>query len=104
MALRSDLDITKNLKMVEWLKAELIQSVGTLFKSLLKASAETTADALAGVMILVYLLGSRVGVSFSDLDREVKHKLSQSLGAAPQGDGWHQDMNTLSEHWRHKMR
>ncbi|HCF49629.1 MAG TPA: hypothetical protein DER60_05065, partial [Syntrophomonas sp.] len=40
MALKGDLDITKNLKMVEWLKAELVQSVGALFKSLLNASAE----------------------------------------------------------------
>lgn len=104
MALRSELDITQNLKMVEWLKAELIQSIGTLFRSLLNASAASTADALAGVMILVYLLGRRVGVSFADLDREAKHRLNQSLAAAPEGERWHQDMTALSEHWRYKMR
>lgn len=104
MALRGELDITKNLKMVEWLKAELIQSIGTLFRSLLNTSAASTADALATVMILVYLLGNRVGVSFADLDREFKNRLNQSLAAAPEEDRWHQDMTSLSEHWCHKMR
>ena len=104
MAIKGDLEITKNLKMVEWLKAELVQSVGALFKSLLNVSAEASADALAAVIILAYLLGSRVGVPFAALDREVKQKLGHSLTAAHQGDSWHQDMTALSEHLSHRTR
>ncbi len=102
MALKNELDITKNLRMVEWLKAELVQSIGALFKSLLNTSVEAIADALAAVMILIYLLGSRVGVPFAVLDREVQHKLNQSLGAAAEVDHWHQDMRSLAEHLRHR--
>ena len=32
MALKGDLDITKNLKMIEWLKAELVESDRGLVK------------------------------------------------------------------------
>jgi hypothetical protein len=104
MALKGDLDITKNLKMVEWLKAELVQSVGALFKSLLNASAEATADKLAAIIILIYLLGCRVGVSFAALDRAVKLKLEQSLAAAQLEDRWYQDMTALNDHLRHRTR
>ena len=100
MALKGDLDITKNLKMVEWLKAELVQSVGALFKSLLNASA----DKLAAIIILIYLLGCRVGVSFAALDRAVKLKLEQSLAAAQLEDRWYQDMTALNDHLRHRTR
>lgn len=104
MALKGDLDITKNLKMIEWLKAELVESVGALLKSLLNASAEATADRLASLLILIYLLGDRVGVSFAVLDSEVKNKLKQSLAAAPQEERWHQDMKALHDHWQHRTR
>lgn len=104
MAAKGELDITKNLKMVEWLKAEIVQSMGALFKSLLNASAEVTADALAAIIILLYLLGSRVGVPFLALDREVRNKLKQSLAAAPAEDRWHQDMSDLADYLRHRTR
>lgn len=104
MALKGDLDITKNLKMVEWLKAELVQSVGALLKCLLNASADATADRLASVIILIYLLGGRVGVPFAALDSEVKNKLKQSLATAPQEDHWHQDMKALHDHLHHRTR
>jgi len=104
MALKGELDITKNLKMVEWLKAELVESVGTLLKSLLNASVEATADRLASLLILIYLLGDRVGVSFAVLDSAVKAKLKQSLAAAPPDDRWHQDMKALHDHWQHRTR
>jgi uncharacterized membrane protein YcfT len=104
VAMKGELDITKNLKMVEWLKAEIVQSMGALFKSLINASAEATADALAAIIILIYLLGSRVGVPFSALDREVRHKLKQSLADAPAEDRWHQDISALADYLRYKTR
>lgn len=104
LAVRGDLHITKNLKMVEWLKAELIDSVGVLFKSLLQASVDATSDALATLIILLYLLGSRVGVPFMRLDREIRHKLKQSLSAVPADDQWHQDMAGLTDYLDHRSR
>jgi len=58
------IDVAKNLKIIEWLKAEMVDSVGALFKALLKTGNDAAADALAAIIIVAYLLGKRVGVSF----------------------------------------
>lgn len=99
-----DLDIAKNLKMVEWLKAELVDAVGLLFKTLLKPSSEATADALTSIILLTYLLGQRVGVSFQRLDTRVKEKLLKGIQEGQGDDEWHRDITKLLRYLERKTR
>ncbi|MGI5912183.1 MAG: MazG-like family protein [Syntrophomonadaceae bacterium] len=90
-----ELDIARNLKMVDWLKAELIESVAELFKALLKKGNEAVAEALASIMIICYLLGQRVGVNFLSVDSKVKEKLRISIDNSVESDNWQKELAGL---------
>jgi hypothetical protein len=99
-----NLDIAQNLKIVEWLKAELIDSVADLFKSLLKTGSDATSDALATIIIVTYLLGRRVGISFQSIDIKLRDKLNISIREAPETDQWNSDLADLLNYLEKKKR
>lgn len=101
---KKDLDIAQNLKMVEWLKTELIESVANLFKSLLKTGGNATSDALATIIIITYLLGHRVGISFQNIDLKLRDKLNASIREAPEVEEWNSDLADLLNYLEKKKR
>jgi hypothetical protein len=99
-----DIDVAQNFKIIEWLKTELLDAVADLFKSLIKTGNDTKNDALASIIIITYLLGRRVGVSFSNLDRTVKDKLNVSIKEAREVERWYNDLFELSNYLENKKR
>lgn len=97
-----ELDIATNLKVVEWLKAELVESVAALLKSLLKAGNDATHDALATIIIVCYVLGRRVGISFQAIDMRIKHKINTSINDAHEIEQWYGDLSELQKYLEHK--
>lgn len=93
-----DLDIATNLKVIEWLKAELVESVGALLKSLLKAGNDATSDALATIIIVCYILGKRVGISFQAIDMRIRHKINTSINDAHEIEQWYGDLSDLQKY------
>lgn len=90
-----ELDVAKKLKMIDWLKAELVDSVAELFKALLKNGHETVSDALASIIVICYLLGQRVGVSFLSVDVKMKEKLRISIDNSPDVGNWQKELSGL---------
>lgn len=103
-ALSKDIDVAQNFKIVEWLKAELLDAVADLFKALLKTGNDAKKDALASIIIITYLLARRVGISFSNLDRTVKDKLNVSIKEAQEVEQWYKDLFDLSSYLENKKR
>lgn len=99
-----EIDIAKNLKIIEWLKAELVDSVGELFKTLLKAGTDAREDALATIIIITYLLGRKVGINFYSLDMKVRNKLSISINKSYEIEQWNEDLLDLSNYLESKKR
>ena len=61
-------DVTKNVKIIEWMKKELILSVGDVFDLIFKGVKpldEALQDTLANIIMKTYLLAKRLGISFS---------------------------------------
>ena len=61
-------DVTKNVKIIEWMKKELILSVGDVFDLIFKGVKpldEALQDTLANIIMITYLLAKRLGISFS---------------------------------------
>lgn len=98
-----EIDIAQNLRIIEWLKADLIDSTGALFKSLLKKGDEMTGDALAAIIIICYLLGRRVGVNFTTIDAYIRKKLNTSIENATESEQWNSDLTEL-QHYLGKKR
>jgi len=96
--LKREQDITTNLKIVEWLKADLVETVGALLKSLLKAGNDATVDALANLIIIAYILGRRVGISFQLIEMRIKLKLNNSINDAHEIEQWYSDLTHLQKY------
>ncbi|MEG3072337.1 MAG: hypothetical protein HQP61_08575 [Peptococcaceae bacterium] len=96
--------IAKNIKVIDWLKADLVTSISALFKSMLRGSEELIIDALASLLITCYVLGRRLGVSLSRLDLKVEAKLRQGIDEDHEIERWYGDLSTLLNYLGDKKR
>lgn len=99
-----ELDIAQNLKTIEWLKAELLDSIAALFKSLLQKGNGAIRDAASNIIIITYLLAQRVGVNFSGLDHAVREKLKISIEDSKEIGNWMIDISELYKYLESKKR
>ncbi len=85
-------------KVVEWLKANLVENVGVLFKTLYKAGNDASIDALAALIINTYILGRRIGINFQILDMRIKHQINTSIGDFNEVDQIYGDLTQLQSY------
>ena len=83
---KKEMDPNSNLRVIEWLKAELVDTMAQLLKSLLRTGSDATVDALATLIILAYVLGRRLGISFQIIEMRIKHKLNHTINEATETD------------------
>lgn len=104
MASRSELiDIARNAKTIEWLKAELIGGVSALFKAMLKNHEEAITDSLANIVVACYLLGKRMGITFSRLDIKIENKVAVNITKGHEIEQWYGDFTALSNYLEGKV-
>lgn len=105
MRLDKSSDITKNIKIMEWMKTELILSVGDLFNLIFKGVKpldEALQDTLANIVMITYLLGKRLGISFSDIDYKIKEKIKTGIDDNHSVENWYGDLSNLKKHMDNK--
>lgn len=95
---RVDVDIARNIKTIEWLKAEMLGSVADLFRSMREGHEEAVIDQLANVTTTAYVLARRLGVDFSLMDEAIRQKVQASIDEAREFEEWYGDYSALSEH------
>ena len=96
--------IAKNIKVIEWLKADLMASTSSLFKAMLRGSEEKLLDALASMVLTCYVLGKRLGINFSRLDLRVEAKLRQGIDDDHEVEKWYGDLSSLLKYFVDKKR
>ncbi|MBM7856102.1 hypothetical protein JOC37_002527 [Desulfohalotomaculum tongense] len=94
----NDSGIAKNLRIIEWLKADILTSLSALFKAMVKGSEERLLDALASLVITSYILGRRLGINFSRLDLKIEHKLRQGIDDDHEVERWYGDLSELLQY------
>jgi hypothetical protein len=99
-----EVDIARNIKTVEWLKAELVSSVGVALKSIFRGGEEAVLDALAGVIVTTSVLARRFGLSFSKLDAKVEAKIRQYISDGHETEKWYGDLTSLLRHLEDRPR
>ncbi len=92
---KPELDIARNVRTIEWLKAELVGGVSALFKALIRNSEEAILDALANVVVASYLLGKRLGIPFSRLDLKIESKVAANITKAHEIEQWYGDFSAF---------
>lgn len=101
MRLDKGSDITKNIKIIEWMKTEILMSVSDLFNLLFKGVKpldETLQDTLANIIMITYLLAKRMGISFKEIDYKVKEKIRIGIEEDHSVERWYGDLSNLKKH------
>ena len=98
-------DVTKNVKIIEWMKKELILSVGDVFDLIFKGIKpldEALQDTLANIIMITYLLAKRLGISFSEIDYKIKEKIRIGIDQNHSVESWYGDFSNLKKHMENR--
>ncbi|MCS1352671.1 MazG-like family protein [Mechercharimyces sp. CAU 1602] len=90
--------IAKSVKVIDWLKTELIDQLANLFKGLHYANQTLIVDSLASLITAVYVLARRLGLSFRELDQAVVKNLQEHVEEGHQLEEWYQDLSHLEKY------
>jgi 3-hydroxyisobutyrate dehydrogenase-like beta-hydroxyacid dehydrogenase len=90
------------MRLIEWLKAELITHVGQLYQAMAKNSEQAIKEGLAAVVISCFVLGRRLGINFADLDEAILTRLNQNIKRENDVEKWFGDFSEYQRHLRHK--
>ncbi|MGB4351740.1 MAG: MazG-like family protein [Tissierellaceae bacterium] len=96
-----DIDIVKNMKTIEWLKSEILNNTAYLHRIFVDTeenSRENMEDTLSNIIMDAYLLASRLGISFNDLDSTLKENIRLNLIEEHKIEKWYGDLSHLLEH------
>lgn len=97
-----EIDITRNIKLVEWLKSELLTDVGNLFRVLVNGMSEELHDSIAEIIsnliLISYLLGKRLGISYNAIELKIRAKIKLGLVENHEVEKFYGDLSELSKH------
>lgn len=99
--MNKNVDITKNIRMIEWLKSELLSAIALLFETLvmgIQNSQEKLLDILANIILITYLLGRRLGLSYQSIDNKIKDKARIGKVEDHDIEKWYGDLTELKDH------
>lgn len=99
--MQRDTDITRNIRIIEFLKSELLTSVASLYQILLKgkkASREVILDTLANIILVTYILGKRLGLTYSVIDSKLLDKIKIGKIEEHETEKWYGDLSDLFEY------
>lgn len=97
---RRPIDVAKNARTIDWLQAELAGSLAAIMKAMCAENEEAVGEALAGTVLLSYLLGRRLGLDYGYIDSKILAHLHQNLKQPHEIETWYGDISALSGHWR----
>lgn len=95
--MKDELDITKNIRLIEYLKADIIGSTSEIYKRMAQnADSRDVAEAIGDVVLKAYLLADALGIGYSVVDTKVSELLTRA------GDEFGDNFNTdaLKRHFR----
>ncbi|SHK52116.1 MazG-like family protein [Tepidibacter formicigenes] len=101
MKIDRGLEVTRNIKIIEWLKTEMLNSIAALYDLMLKGASSTDEiiqDVLANIIMSTYLLGRRLGLNFSDIDKKMKEKIITAINEEHKVEKWYKDLTKLKEY------
>ena len=95
-------DITRNIKMIEWLKSELLTDVAGLFKQMAGGDADDGLDevgeTLSNLILVSYLLSKRLGISYQMIDMKIESKLKLGILEGHDLEKNFADLSELAKH------
>ena len=98
MTRNHDINIARSIKVIEWLKSELLEAVSQLFRSFLHNQNEFVLQSLARLKLTIYLLGRRSGVNFERVDEQLLILVQQYIEEGHEVEEWYGDLSLLKQY------
>ncbi|MCD1261820.1 MazG-like family protein [Paenibacillus athensensis] len=98
--MEKDVDLARRVKVIEWLKTEVVDQVAHLLKGIWEGNQAKIVDGLASLISCGYILGRRLGISYQSLDEAIADKLKKHRKDGHQLEDWYGDISSLEEHLR----
>lgn len=98
-------DITKNLRIIEWLKCEMLSGMASLYRLTLKRHRdehEALTDVIANIILVAYLFGRRFGITFAAIDLKIQSKLKLAVTEDHEIEKQFGDLSELSGYLNRK--
>jgi hypothetical protein len=99
-----EVNVVKNVKTIELIKAEIITAIGDLFKAMVKNSEEGILNALSNLILGCYFLGKRLGIPFAKLDQEIEERLFAPELQTVDLEKWFGDVTSLQQYTKERFR
>lgn len=96
-----NIDIARNMKTIEWLKAELLTNIAYLHKAFVNNddnTRENLEDIISSVILESYILGKRLGIDYQDMDLALEENIKLNLIKEHKIEKWYGDISELLEH------
>jgi hypothetical protein len=99
-SIEKDVDLARRVKVIEWLKTEIVDQMAHLLKAIWEGSHAKMVDGLASLISCGYILGRRLGISYRSLDEAIMDKMKKHRAEGHQLEDWYGDISALEEHIR----
>lgn len=97
-----EIDITRNIKVIEWLKSELLTDIANLFRTLVNGAKEELheyiSETLSNIILICYLLGRRLGISYNAIEMKIQNKIKLGLIEDDNIEKHYGDLSELAKH------
>jgi len=79
--LNNDIDITKNIRLIETLKSQLLTDIAQLYSNLAENNSQKRklSDIISDFMITAYLLSEKLGVGYNAVEMNMINKLKLTV-------------------------
>ncbi len=98
---KDNIDIGRNIKMIEFLKCELLNSIAVLFDTLLKGvkdGQDAILEVLANIILVTYSLGKRLGLDYNIVDKKVQDMAKLHMLEEHHLEKWYGDLSNLNQY------
>ncbi|MBM7615561.1 MazG-like family protein [Alkaliphilus hydrothermalis] len=102
---KNNIDIGRNIKMIEFLKCELLNSIAILFDTLVrnvKNSQGAILEVLANIILVTYSLGKRLGMDYTTVDKKVQEMAKLHMLEDHHLEKWYGDLSSLNQHLKNR--
>ncbi len=94
----SESEILRKMRLIEWLKADLITQMGNLYQVMAKNSEQATRESLAAIIVGCYVLAGRLGIRYDSLDQEVLKSVEKNIKNEHEVEKWFGDFSEMKRH------
>jgi len=98
---KNNIDIGRNIKMIEFLKCELLNSIAILFDTLVrnvKDGQGAILEVIANIILVTYSLGKRLGMDYTTIDKKVQEMAKLHMLEDHHLEKWYGDLSSLNQH------